>query len=355
MAYSYSSIVDSVRRALENNPSATLGSVAIRLGIERHTITKAIRIANGMCFRKFKQFVVLSKAQDLLSAEEVRSIKEVSYSSGFNSPRSFHRSIVKAFGMSPSELRLSLHNPVPDLRSILHEAYLKDLRSLGSSVAHLQFQLNEKDGFCFDPGQYVSILTYVKGKLVTRAFFIASSPHSLGRDGFGLCVRMTEQESVCPLLSRLREGDRMRFLGPFGLFTLRWPLDPLLVFVCTGTAIAPIRSMLQYLETLESEIPRVERWLFYGARNEEDLLYRNEFEQRERTTSNFRFVPVVSKPTSDWRGCRGHVQDSLFRFLSGKRNLRLYACGRVEMIQDIQVVLKKINYPSSVLVADFNG
>ena len=74
-------------------------------------------------------------------------------------------------------------------------------------------------------------------------------------------------------LFNLKEGDKTHFKGPAGNFYLRDDPNRELLFIGSGTGIAPIRSML--LANAERPDARPAT-LFWGLRGQRDLYYQEE-------------------------------------------------------------------------------
>ena len=86
--------------------------------------------------------------------------------------------------------------------------------------------------------------------------------------------------------------------------------------------------------------------LLYGARYEEGLLYREEFEQLACIYPSFKFMPTVTRPSLLWRGRRGRVQEHLDEALGTQKGRTLasvdvYVCGLREMVDDIRRELEE--------------
>lgn len=347
--HSYSSIKDLVVSTLDLNPQSTLQSIADGLAIDRHTITRAIHATTGVSFRQLRQSVVLNRARSLLFDGGTRSIKELSYAAGFGSPRSFQRAIVKTFRVSPSELRRCKKSSVVDLIGLIHYGHLVQCSEAVSNVLNMRVQVAAGDSFRFEPGQSIGLIMRVDGKFVLRLYSLASSPDALPTEGFELCVGIVRKGQVSSWLQGLHPGDDIAFVGPFGLFALRWPLDSILTFVASGTGIAPIRSMLRFLH--QKDLTNVQRWLILGAQKEELIPYREEFEQMARSDMNFRFVPVLSSPPHTWTGLRDRVQDHLAEALKQRPSTRVYACGSLEMIHAVEKTIDQLGCSRDQLVA----
>src|SRR5271166_325780 len=127
----------------------------------------------------------------------------------------------------------------------LHTARLVRADWLSDQTKHLEFTVEGVDPFRFIPGQFVSIQQpKPDGKTHTRAYSIASAPRSI--PSFDLCLNRVDSGFLSNWLCDLEEGASVHFHGPHGLFALREPHKDA-VFIATGTGIAPIRGMLQWL------------------------------------------------------------------------------------------------------------
>lgn len=181
------------------------------------------------------------------------------------------------------------------------------------------------------------------GKKVTRAYSLASA-----QDGnrFELCLNRVQMGTFSPHLFALKRGEAIPMTGPHGTFGLRQPVRDS-VFVATGTGIAPFRSML-----LDKEIWEVNNQftLILGVRYEDGILYRDEFEALAREHPNFRFWPVVSRPTDSWKGRAGYVQPYVLKAIGERRDLHVYICGLKEMVNDVRRQLKELGFDRKQLI-----
>jgi ferredoxin-NADP reductase len=225
-----------------------------------------------------------------------------------------------------------------------HAAWLRNVWYANDRTKHFEFETAAGSRFEFRPGQYISLDFDVEGDRLTRAYSIASSPHHDNR--FDLCLNIVLGGQVSPSIFDLKPGDPIHFRGPFGQFVLREPPDPVSAFIATGTGIAPLRSMVQYLfqEACHSEV-----WLIFGVREEADILYRDEFEKLAGQHPNFHFVPTLSRPGSDWTGHTGYVQKQVERYLQGKLGFHAYVCGLKKMVNDVRRQLRTMGYGPKAL------
>lgn len=225
-----------------------------------------------------------------------------------------------------------------------HSAILRNVWYTNDRTKHFEFETVNGSQFEFRPGQYISLDFMVSGERLTRAYSVASSPHHDNR--FDLCLNIVLGGHVSPSIFDLKPGDRIAFRGPFGQFVLREPPEPVTAFIATGTGIAPLRSMVQYLF---QKPYRSEAWLIFGVREEADILYRDEFEQLAREHSNFRFIPTLSRPGAGWKGHTGYVQNQVARYLGGKQGFHAYVCGLKKMVNDVRRQLRAMGYSARAL------
>jgi ferredoxin-NADP reductase len=225
-----------------------------------------------------------------------------------------------------------------------HKAYLRSVRHTNDRTKHFEFETRNGSNFEYLPGQFISMEVEISGERCIRSYSVASSPHHDNR--FDLCLNIVPRGLVSPWLFHLKPGESIEFSGPYGLFTLRQPLDPVSAFIATGTGIAPIRAMLQYLYQAPNP---AEVWLMFGVRKEADILYCDEFERMARANSNFHFIPTLSRPDPEWSGHTGYVQEQIARYLPGKPGLHAYICGLKKMVDDVRAQLNGMGYGPAAL------
>jgi NAD(P)H-flavin reductase len=180
----------------------------------------------------------------------------------------------------------------------------------------------------FAAGQYAWLWLTHHGKTVCRPYSIASSPSRKRMLEFYMSLvargELTSSFRDPEILAALEQGDpatRLSISGPAG----RLVLDPGdrrdLVFVASGTGLAPLMSIVRslneaYLAAPESFHAR-RVFVIHGARRSENLGYREELQQMaDETLRNpmrrlgVVYIPTVSRPSEDiaWTGLTGRVE-----------------------------------------------
>jgi ferredoxin--NADP+ reductase len=185
------------------------------------------------------------------------------------------------------------------------------------------------------------------GTFIRRAYSIASS--SLEREYLEFYIVQVRSGQLTPRLFALGVGDRV-WLGPkaTGVFTLdQVPGDQNVVFICTGTGLAPYMSMIR--THLEASEPR-RLAVLHGARNSWDLGYRTELFQMQRLAKSFTYMTTIDEPQHEhvpWKGHVGFVQDlwakgeiaKLWGFKPQSVNTHVFLCGNPLMIEAMRELL----------------
>ena len=144
-------------------------------------------------------------------------------------------------------------------------------------------------------------------------------------------------------LCGLDEGAEIAFQGPLGDFILRPPVRDT-VFIATGTGIAPFRAMLHWLLAENDRHQQRQFWLLFGARREQDIYYREEFEELAAQHANFHFLPTLSRAPEAWRGLRGYVQEHVAGIVGTRSNMHAYICGLDKMVKANRALLKELGW-----------
>jgi CDP-4-dehydro-6-deoxyglucose reductase len=225
----------------------------------------------------------------------------------------------------------------------------------------------------FVAGQYVCL----RYRGTTRPYSVASSPT---RDDLELCIRRVPGGNLTSdLAETLSAGDTVSLRGPYGDFVMEPPSRRDLVFLATGTGVAPFRSMIDYCFETGRDVHRGEDrdvWLFLGCAWEDDLPYVEHFRALARDRDNFHFVPTLSREAylDDWDGETAYVQHALVKYvdpdaLAGvdlpraferyrdeaprtpvearlrPESMEVYACGINAMVNTLVTAVERLGVP----------
>lgn len=197
---------------------------------------------------------------------------------------------------------------------------------------HFKLVFEPGTEFDFAPGQFVNAMapSSQEQKIIKRPYSIASPPYEKGY--IDLVWKRIEGGFMTNYFWKLKEGNSLQVQGPLGRFGFKEPLPQRLIFVATGTGIAPFRAMI--LQLFKDGTDR-DVWLIFGNRYETDILYENEWKDLSARHKNFHFVATVSR-SRHWTGETTYVQKLLPKHIPSPENTHLYICGLTNMINEVQ-------------------
>ena len=224
-----------------------------------------------------------------------------------------------------------------------YDAKLTKIVSLTDTVKHFILDYPKDADTRFVAGQFLMVHLEKDGKPHKKSYSIASSPLlAKEKNQIELCIKLVEGGFVSTWFFGLKEGDVIHTSLPYGVFTIREPWQENLVFVGTGTGVAPLRGMIRYL--YENGCTK-NIWLIFGNRYQGDILYQNEWEALARQHKTFHFIPTISRGTA-WTGEKAYVQEVVKREFAGKTaGYDFYGCGLVPMCQQLKAALIEMNIP----------
>ena len=227
---------------------------------------------------------------------------------------------------------------------------LADSRMLAPSVRHLVFERVDGQPLAFIPGQFLQIhFHYEDGTATKRSYSVGSVGDGTSPvQQIEIAVSYVDGGAATKLLSELEVGGTIEASGPYGRFCLQdTDAHPRCLLLATGTGVTPYRAMLPLFEKLLAQGNR-EVVLLYGARNETELLYGEEFEVFAQTHPGFTFHGCLSRqPRAVPRpGDRdGHVQSVLAELAPASNRDIAYLCGNPNMVDAAFNTLKDFGLP----------
>ena len=216
------------------------------------------------------------------------------------------------------------------------QAVVDHVQDLTHDVRELGLRLREPKDIRFKAGQFISFNLTPPGseRLVIRPYSIASPPDE--SDRITLVFNRVPGGRGSTYLFNLKEGDPVSFEGPQGSFYLRERARNVL-FVATGTGIAPIRSML--LDLMNHGYAGAVS-LYWGLRSQRDVYYQQEFEALAVRYPNLFFTIALSRPDAGWRGYAGRVTSLVEEQVTSVKNLDVFLCGNHAMIRDVTQIIQ---------------
>lgn len=216
------------------------------------------------------------------------------------------------------------------------------------------FYLQADEPFTFKPGQFITLDLPISEKRLKRwrSYSIASCPdESL----IELCiVKLEGGKGTSYLFEGADVGTSIKFKGPAGAFIAPENPQEDLVFICTGTGIAPFRPMIYDL--LERQKTEKSIHLVFGTRSKQGLLYKKEWDKLSEKYPNFRYSYSLSREACS-EGYEGYVhQIYLEQDTCSIKNTKYYLCGWSNMVDEAVDNLTKImNVPKERILYELYG
>ena len=186
----------------------------------------------------------------------------------------------------------------------------------------------------------------VPDKLIKRAYSISSS--SRQGEYLEFYVALVHSGALTPRLFSLREGDRVwlgkKITGMFTLDDVRPGQD--ILFVATGTGLAPYLSMLRSDYNFDDGHKTV---IVHGARVSWDLGHSRELTALASRWELFHYLPIIDEVDRDpgWNGRVGFVyeyfNDGTIPGLLGHdlnpQQTSVFLCGNPHMVEGMMTML----------------
>ena len=221
------------------------------------------------------------------------------------------------------------------------------LEFLSKNILLVRLRIPPTSNLNFLPGQFIDV---IGPNAIKRSYSISSKPTSIE---ISLLIKRIEGGYLSDYwFERAKLNDLLRIEGPKGTFFCR-DRNKKMIFLATGTGIAPIRSILESLDDDSDFHQENSISLFWGNRAKEDFVW----------TPNFKNLEVdvnlsLSRLDPDWNGEICYVHDLACSKVKNIEQNKIYACGSIEMINSAKTKLLNIglnekNFYSDAFVQSF--
>ena len=208
------------------------------------------------------------------------------------------------------------------------------------NVKSFRFKIDDDIGF--EAGQYFSVTIDLNGEQKSKPFSFSNSPTEKGYVEF--TKRITESD-FSKALNGIEPGARAKLKMPFGKFTL--DDNKKIAFLSGGIGITPIRSMCKYAVDTRRPVDMV---LLYGNNTEEDIIFRDDFDEMKAKNNNLHVVYTLTDP--DVCPAPGTCKTGLIDACMIKEEIPdlaeriFYVCGPPGMVSCLTDILKnELGFP----------
>ncbi len=238
------------------------------------------------------------------------------------------------------------------------EAVISRIEQRSPSVRSFWLAFHDREVLEFRPGQFLTLELPISERRRDgwRSYSIASAPNQTNEAE--LCiVQLPGGKGTAYLFDETEVGTKVMSKEPGGVFTLpERALDYDVVMICTGTGIAPFRSMLRQRLGQESR----QFHLIFGCRTPADLLYRKELEELAAVFPNFTYTVTLSRelPSQEapFEVLSGYVHQVYERdYATVRPDVRFYLCGWSQMVDEARERILRMGYTEEQVILELYG
>ena len=206
--------------------------------------------------------------------------------------------------------------------------------------------------FDFKPGQFVTLDLPIHEKLNkrVRSYSIASWPDGTNTIEL-VIVQLEGGAGTSYLFNEVKVGSELTLRGPQGIFTLPEPIEKDLYFICTGTGIAPFRSMAHHIKRNNTEHSNM--YILFGCRTQKDLLYYPELKALQDELPGFHYLPTLSR--EQWDGKSGYVHAIYEELCAARQPASFFLCGWKNMIDEAKQRIVAMGYDKKSIHQELYG
>jgi CDP-4-dehydro-6-deoxyglucose reductase, E3 len=233
-----------------------------------------------------------------------------------------------------------IEGALPEVKTV--PAKISLLEFLSDEVVKLTLRTPPNKSLEFLAGQYIDLS--VKG--IKRSYSISSTPSDSEIEL--LIKNYTGGQFSNYLFNEAKINDLLRIEGPKGTYILPKDLPQNLVFISTGTGIAPNLSLIKSA-IKDGRIQSNQITLIHGQRTAEEHIY-----SLEETVNGIEIIKCTSRESVEGY-FHGYVQDALKTLDLNVSDIMVYACGNPHMIKELKTKmiamgLEGKNFKSDVFV-----
>lgn len=138
-------------------------------------------------------------------------------------------------------------------------------------------------------------------------------------------------------LFKLEKEDSVFIRGPFGKpFPLNKIKHKNLILVAGGTGIAPVTSLIEYVEKNRKDFGEVE--IYFGFRDEKSILLKDRIDRWRR---KFKVIICLNSADKNWKGEVGFINDIVCMKEVSSKNKVAFLCGPEIMMKKVTESLNK--------------
>ncbi|KAH7120631.1 hypothetical protein EDB81DRAFT_914339 [Dactylonectria macrodidyma] len=156
------------------------------------------------------------------------------------------------------------------------------------------------------------------------------TPIEEGEKGFlNLLVKKYPNGLMSTHIHHLTPGQHLDIMGPIPKYSWDENKHEHIALIGGGTGITPLYQLARAIFNNPNDRTKVT--LVFGNVTEEDILLKKQLDELERAyPQRFSVFYVLSKPSEEWTGGKGHISKDLLKTIlpsPKSKNIKLFVCG----------------------------
>ncbi len=230
---------------------------------------------------------------------------------------------------------------------------VKEVRRETKDAVSVAFELNDEQRsvFRYTPGQYLTFRAAINGEEVRRSYSICAAPHE---GELRVAIKEIEGGKFSTYANRtLKAGDTLESMAPAGNFV--WKHEGSAAHVlgwAAGSGITPISAIAKSVLNSDNESTFT---LFYGNKNSNSIIFKNELEDLKNTyVDRFEVHHVLSREDQGSDYTSGRLDADKVKGYNGKffdvaTTTGHFLCGPLGMIEGVSGVLESLGTAKSTI------
>lgn len=233
-----------------------------------------------------------------------------------------------------------------------HILKISEINDETPTVKSFKVGLPENTDIDFYPGQFFMVSFPNDAEIKTaRAYSIASSPEEKSH----LEIALNKVGPFTAKLFTLKNGDLLKFKGPYGKFYFSEEIKKDLVLIAGGTGITPLIGIMRYCtgKNTDNKIK-----FFYSVRTPDEIIYHNEIKRIKNQNRNFEYFITITRAEDHhaWEGRKGRIELELLKENIGDAGNNIYfLCGPKEFVDSIVSMLQILGAAKEQIKTDVWG
>ncbi len=206
----------------------------------------------------------------------------------------------------------------------------------------------------YKPGQFLTFLLNLKGNEVRRSYSLCTVPVKDKHPAVAV-KRVANGLGSNYLIDHLKIGDVLESMHPTGIFVPELSLSNKKEYflIAAGSGISPLFSILQ---TILLKEPKSIINLIFSNRNEASIIFKTKLDDLELDYQDrLKVVHILTKPTVNWQGFRGRINEQLLKDLISELNqfpktdALFFLCGPTDFMATAERTIKELGFKTSAI------